>query len=434
MYPLRFRCLTVVIIFTLILTTKSIRSANLNKLYNNNIGVENERKPRCPLRCQCTKNPNNSTELEVTCDSNILWSSLPKLPKDSIHLEMIKCVIPTLRQSVSGNAGLKTLRGVDFSNSNVSSVDSRAFQDMTNLESLHLSINNVGALPQDAFTKILNLQELYLDNNQFAVIPHENICLLLKLRILNMKSNKLGSVLFHDCFTGLTELKSLDISNNPVKQLEPNDFHNLRNSSVYDLQLNQLGLTTLKKDIFQYFPHLKILNIQSNNFTKFSADVFQYVSGLITLGLQDNRFKTISNASISHLLDLKVLHLDSNNLTEFSLGSEFQNLTNFSQLVLFNNSFPSLANYSFFPLRNSKNFTQLNMEYCGILSIHADAFLPLKYLNVISLANNPLDAAALEKALFGLGSAEKLTNISFSNTNMKDFNNKTLQYLTKTSI
>ena len=93
-----------------------------------------------------------------------------------------------------------------------------------------------------------------------------------------------------------------------------------------------------------------------------------------------------------------------------------------------------MKNYSFFSLRNSEHFTQLNLEYCRILSIHANAFFGLKYLNAISLANNPLDAAASEKALFGLRFAEKLTNISFSNTDLKAFNNKTLQYLTNTSI
>ena len=294
--------------------------------------------------------------------------------------------------------------------------------------------NNMEHIPNGTFHDIGNLSILKLERNNFRVMPVNNICLLKRLGKLNLASNKLATINFDECFKDLETLYYVDLSDNPVMELSFNNFYGLRNSPVLQLFLNHIGIQTLPRGTFKYLPHLEVLSLQDNKLTSLPSAVFENTVNVRTLILSGNKLNSIPSASIVRLSHLESLDFGQNRMRNNTLGSEFRNMPYLNILILSKNRLNYLSNTSFSSLADSKKFSVLVLKSVSLKVIEANAFLPLKFLTNLVLNMNPLDAAMLEQAFYGLRFSVNLTELGLDTTNLADVSASTFKYLVNTSL
>ena len=305
---------------------------------------------------------------------------------------------------------------------------------MVKLYDLTLKNNKLESIPNGTFEQMANLSTLRLDNNHFRNIPGNNICSLKRLGMLRIASNRISAIAFDECFSELRLLFRVDLSDNPITQLNPEDFYGLRNSRVSQLYLDKLRMKDLSNEAFKYVPHLEILNLNNNKLTTLPPDIFKHILNLRTLSLRGNKLVNIPYAAIAEQVHLGSLDLTQNHIRNNTLGPELRNMPYLKSLMMTENHLVSLSNNSFLSLNGSKEFSLLALQSTSLKMIEADAFLPLRFLKTLNLLENPLNASMLEQAFYGLRFSVNLTFLGLSSTNLTDISSSTFKYLVNTSI
>ncbi|KAF2903403.1 hypothetical protein ILUMI_02781 [Ignelater luminosus] len=217
------------------------------------------------------------------------------------------------------------------------------------LEYLDLSYNQIHSLQKKVFEHTPNLKYLNLEGNALRVVDHVS-CLALsratQLHVLNLACNRLtelpSDAIKH--FPNLTEinlayneldfvpialgfvansLQILNISNNPIIELEHNTFEGLENLlQLYSNNLTKLG--NIRTHSFQSLKHLKILRLSHNkNLTEIDEDAFGKPSELEEVYLNDNSLISL----LPNLLpwnQLKVLDISNN---QFMCNCDLYNIS-----------------------------------------------------------------------------------------------------------
>ena len=389
---------------------------------------------RCPLNCRCDTDKYNPHELGVKCDQPVNWTRLPTIPKNTTYLSVTKAYMPVLRSDAHGNYDGKAMRKLILLKSKIASIDSDALTGLNALENLVLSQNKLVSIPTRIFANAPNILQLFLSDNKITTIPTANICLLKKLELLAMDKNRLTNVKFDMCFTQLRRLNQVDISNNPVRGILPQDFQSLKNSKIVSLYIGGLGLKSLTKDHFQYFPHLKILDLQHNKLASIPADIFQSVPKLTNLTMAAYKFSTIPSEVLIRLKNLQSLDIERNLITKLILPPGFRKLTSLTNLKLGFNNVGTLLNVSFAPLENLTKLTDICLENCKLKVIEANAFSTLHSLKVLKLTQNNINASVLERAFYGLRKATKFSELYLEGANLTDHSETTFRFLANTSL
>ena len=371
---------------------------------------------------------------EVRCVDKHYWKKIPPSPENTIYLDKVGSDIQELNNGTFHKAGGDGLGKIVLKNDNISSIDPNAFQNLKDLEELTLSENKIGTLHKDTFLNATSLSTITLDRNVFTKIPAESLCLAKKMYSLNLASNNLTSAKMERCFSKLLYLTRLDLSSNSIRKIKPQDFEALKNVSVASLNLVELKLTTLSKDVLENFPYLENLNLAKNNFKFVPADMFQYNPGLMGISFEVNKLATVPNSAIIHLHSLRNFDLGHNTIKHIHLGSQFQHMPNLTTLTFSGNAITRLYNDSFSNLTKSGIFRQLFLKGSNIHTIQDDAFLPLKHLQTLDLDRTQLNAHALELAFFGLRNANNLSSLNLDRTYLIQLNNNTFQYLKNSAI
>ena len=391
-------------------------------------------KGKCPIACTCPQNKENVTLWEVRCVDKHYWKKIPPLPENTIYLGIVGSDLQELKNGTFHKAGGDGLGKIVLQNDNISSIDPNAFQNLKDLEELTLSENKIGTLHKDTFLNATSLSTITLDRNVFTKIPAECLCLAKKTYSLNLASNNLTSAKMDRCFSKLLYLTRLDLSSNPIRKIKPQDFEALKNVSVTSLNLVDLKLTALSKEVLENFPYLENLNLAKNNIKFVPSDMFQYNPGLMGISFEVNKLVTVPNSAIIHLHSLRSLELGHNNIKHIHLGSQFQHMPNLTTLTFSGNPISRLYNDSFSNLTKSGIFRQLFLKGSNIHTIEADAFLPLKHLQTLELDRTQLNAHALELAFFGLRNANNLSSLNLDRTYLIQLNNNTFQYLENSTV
>ncbi len=143
--------------------------------------------------------------------------------------------------------GLSNLEELQLDNNKITSIQPNSFQGLTSLRHLYLTYNRLTTLSPDTFQGLSNLEWLYLYNNQIASIPP-------------------------DAFRGLSNLKKLRLDNNQITSIQRGTFQGLPNLNILFLHDNQI--TSIQKGTFQGLPNLNELFLEGN---KLSPDTIEEV-------------------------------------------------------------------------------------------------------------------------------------------------------------
>lgn len=210
------------------------------------------------------------------------------------------------------------------------------------------------------------------------------------------------------------------MSNNQIIKIEDGAFSNLTNLIILDLSNNHLVTSSLTIETFRgkYDPstllpmkHLKILKLGNNNLHSLDPDVFDHFPNLEELYLDTNPFKILdlgSMMAINSVTELKLLDLSYMELQTIS-DEMFHRPAKLKILDLRGNLLTDLPR----ALQWAVNVENLTLDNNPIRSIEGDHIFPLlPNLKYLSLSFMP---SIFEIGRGGLSGCGNLTTLYISN-------------------
>jgi Leucine-rich repeat (LRR) protein len=315
--------------------------------------------------------------------------------------------------------------------------------ELEQLEVLDLSYNKINTIfPEIEYLK--NLKVLFLAHNNISVIPTE-LATLTELTQIDLTGNPLtkatidqlkiyfpkASLKFdpskiedipHEETIEEIPVVSLIEDDNLIKLVRKSLYRELKNpKQVYALSsLMNHKLPDLPLSVFQEFPNLKSLFLNSNLFTEIPAAIY-HLPSLTTLSLSYNKITSLPD-KIKTLQNLEELDLSGNPIHSFS--PEIIQLQNLKKISLGNlglTSFPvfllkmqqldsiNLSGNHILRIPESikdlSNLKELNLSFSGLNSIPDEVF-KLKNLRSLEWTGNNLER--IPSKIIELENLEKL--------------------------
>jgi len=125
-----------------------------------------------------------------------------------------------------------------------------------------------------------------------------------------------------------SNLKSLTLGGNEIKQLDNNSFNGL--SSLELLYLGENQISSIAAHTFDSLKNLKTLNLRKNNLSQFDSNRLKNLSNLEYLSLAENKIKSIDKKAFVWLKNLNYLDIGANPFGKLDI-KYFQGLSNLSQ-------------------------------------------------------------------------------------------------------
>lgn len=227
----------------------------------------------------------------ITLDmsSNKLTKIEPSIFKDLLNIQVIK-----------------------MSDNHLRHIDEKAFNGLTKLHSLTLSNNRLVSLRPNVFMGLQGLKLLSIDYNRIAKFDARTFSHCPKLEELFLNGNKLDRI--PQGLADMPGLRSLDLGENQIKQLDNGSFSEMAN--IYGLRLTENFIETIQRGIFDRMSSLQILNLSRNKIKHIETGAFDTNQNLQAIRLDGNQLKNISMLFI-HLPNLVWLNMSENQLDEF---------------------------------------------------------------------------------------------------------------------
>ncbi|KAK8602086.1 hypothetical protein V6N12_051904 [Hibiscus sabdariffa] len=314
---------------------------------------------------------------------------------------------------------LAKLKHLDLSDNQIESLQS--FEELenasTNVQEIYMSDSHLSNNILQSIGALTSLRRLTLQNSSLSgPLPSKGWCDLWNLELLDLSRNALeGSI--PSCFSNLTSLQLLDLSNNHIKV--PSSFISFANNSflkyLFVDQIHLVSESTLQIRTKHSEFQLQVL-CMSNYKTKGSS-------------------KELPNF-LYYQYDLRYLDLSNNNFGGQTPTWLLENNTRLQQFLMSGNSFkgplqsPKHANVNMFEVDMSNNEMQgqVPMNICSTFpqleyfSLSRNAFegtIPpcfggLKSLSLLDLSSNNFSRGILEE----LAKSNSLQTLRLSNNNL----------------
>ena len=173
------------------------------------------------------------------------------------------------------------------------------------------------------------VEALKLDNKSVRNLPKNIVATFPNLLRISAKNNSL-TFIHPESLTGLSKLKSLDLSDNKLESVEPTTLTNLPSLEVLNLNHNRIksltflptGIKTLDvgdnqlpsvtSQFFENLPELKILNLERNNIEEIDENAFKNNKALEKISLGGNKITALNPKTFENLPHLKSINLEEN--------------------------------------------------------------------------------------------------------------------------
>ncbi|OXB66026.1 hypothetical protein ASZ78_003223 [Callipepla squamata] len=214
-----------------------------------------------PAECKCQG-------LEVSCDDAKL-RAVPSVPSNVTIMYLQDNKI----RAVSKHAfkGLYNLTKLYLSNNKITNLKPHVFEDLHKLEWLIIQNNRINRISPSTFYGLKSLILLEMMNNSLAHLPDKPLCQYMpRLNWLDLESNHihhLRNVTFISCST----LTVLDLASNEIESLSPYVFKDLKELSQLNLSYNPIK--KIQTDQFDFLTKLKSLYFKKFQYCGYAPHV-----------------------------------------------------------------------------------------------------------------------------------------------------------------
>jgi len=236
-----------------------------------------------------------------------------------------------------------------------------------------------------------------------------------KLTILKVKYCTTPASLSGSSFSGLQNLKSLDLSGS-LTTLDSGLLSGLSQLQTfrYIKQRLSCNFTTISKSAFQSNRKLTEIVIRHSDIRSIEIETFKGLFNLQVLDLRFNRIVSLTKENFSDVTKLKVIDIKNNTLSQ--VNGTFDQITNLEELYIDNNPIadlphnllsnkPNLTDFSGSGLKvdsipenlfeNNAKLVNLILQRNNLKTLPSKLFRGLKDLKYLDLENNSLTNSAL---------------------------------------
>ena len=175
--------------------------------------LESLSQTKCPDNCSCKW---KSGKMAVECTPGSFTAIPDKLDPGTQVLSMTGNVIQVLKEKSFLKVGLNNLQRIFLNRCGLVTIDSTAFESVTNLVELDLSNNFLQSVPTGALQHCPNLRKLNFAHNPIRHLTNESFVKFIHLQTIDMSDNQIETI-EADAFQGLKNLKQLYLSNNKLR-------------------------------------------------------------------------------------------------------------------------------------------------------------------------------------------------------------------------
>ena len=187
-----------------------------------------------------------------------------------------------------------------------------------NIQQITIRRNGIIDLPTDTFSGMTNLNNLDLRYNELDRLPSSLFAGLTSLSVLNLSGNGMTTIGASD-FIGLTSLTVLDLSNNKFATFPGNAFADLSNltglritGTAPDFAAQEPGLGTISANTFTGLSSVTDLELRDMPLTSLPAGIFDPLTSLANVAVIRTNITTLPAGAFAATGDLKVLKLYGN--------------------------------------------------------------------------------------------------------------------------
>ncbi|KAJ8934355.1 hypothetical protein NQ314_013396 [Rhamnusium bicolor] len=323
---------------------------------------------------------------------------------------------PTLDKFNISN--IKYMQLEEIRTTTIKTVTKELFNGLSKLEKLSFSLFRI-ELEDDFLENLPNLIQLYLDNNEIHQLENNMFYYTPRLRILHLSRNLIShqlhlwrnelTSLSKYSFTGLRQLKSLELSSNKINSLDEDTFAELIELVNISLRSNNLNVITsnifkrnialegvrignnpnlnLSDYVFANLTNLTNVNIDNSNLESLPQHIFEGSFNILDISIKNNSIKELPENIFKNLEKLKKLNLNGNKISSLP-NAIFSSLRSLEELYIGDNNLTEINEKLF---KNTANLRILNLRYNNIATIHLNAFIGLRKLLTLDLSYNQYD-------------------------------------------
>ncbi|CAH0719725.1 unnamed protein product, partial [Brenthis ino] len=258
---------------------------------------------------------------------------------------------------------------------------------------LGLDNNNIHFISSDDLANFPSLEYLNLDFNKIIEFPSKvsRTSRSYKIKELRLSYNYVSRI-DADFLEKLTELQSIDLSNNRMHNISERSFCNLWNLAYLNLAGNVVEL--IGEEAFVNLPKIEILDLQENNLVEFSTRYFSNMSNNEVNFAVNISYNKISSLIGGPTVSINIIDM-SHNLLENIVADFFISLgENIRQIFLSHNKIAIIDNVAFGSL---PNLSILNLHGNEIYMLKRRALAELPSLQILDLSRNRISQLLVEQ-------------------------------------
>ncbi|XP_031618900.1 TLR4 interactor with leucine rich repeats-like [Contarinia nasturtii] len=208
-------------------------------------------------------------------------------------------------------------------------------------------------------------------------------------------------------FEAFPHLEAVTLNSANIKYLAPNTFEKANNLKDLHLKLNKI--MKLTKSLFKSAEKLQSIDLSGNEISAIEDEAFYGLKNLRTLKLNGNRLKILKTHTFSGLESLEYLHLYSNKLD--TIEPQAINLPKLTEIFFGNNRLRNLPTDLFMSAPNLEltEFSNNRLTHIG------DAFNSCHKMFSLNLENNPIEDISLTK----FAKMRSLSSLSLNSTHFQ---------------